>query len=69
MRLLRIPGEKEGREGKVGSALSVTRERGEEALSPDNKEKGERNKRQSRKQPPRPEFKIPTLEGVLGARP
>lgn len=50
-------------------ALSVTQERGEEALSPDNQENGERNKRQSRKQPPRPEFKTPTVEGVLGARP
>ena len=31
--------------------------------------KTERNKLQSRKQPSRPEYKIPTLEGVLGARP
>lgn len=28
--------------------------------------KTERNKLQSRKQPSRPEYKIPTLEGVLG---
>ena len=56
----------------MGGALgtqSVTKERGEEGLSPDNQENMERRRKlQSREQLPRPEYKIPSLEALLAAR-
>lgn len=63
MCLPNISAEERGKErvGFAGRAQSVTMERGDEGLSPDNQEnmKG-RSKLQNKKQPPKPENKIPT---------
>lgn len=70
-RLLRISAEEGGEGGEGGRVpkLKVLPRKEERRHFLLITRKTERNKLQSRKQPSRPEYKIPTLEGVLGARP